>query len=60
MVIGLVLLIFAAAVTCVAREDRREERRRALRRRARLATLGEVDPLAPAHPPAETARQPSN
>jgi len=47
IVLGLVLLIFTAAAATVAWEDRRAKRREAVRRAARLARLGEVDPLAP-------------
>lgn len=47
IVLGLVVLIFAAAGVTVAWEDRRTARREAVRRAARLARLGEVDPLAP-------------
>jgi hypothetical protein len=47
VVIGLVLLIFAIAAVVVVFEDRRATRREAERRRAWLARLGEVDPLAP-------------
>jgi hypothetical protein len=46
IVLGLVVLIFIAAAVTVAWEDRREARREAVRRAARLARLGEVDPLA--------------
>lgn len=47
IVLGLVLLIFLAAAVTVAWEDRRAAHRAAVRRAARLARLGEVDPLAP-------------
>lgn len=47
IVMGLVVVIFVAAVATVSFEDRRAAHREALRRRARLARLGEVDPLAP-------------
>ncbi len=47
IVIGLVVLIFTAAAATVAFQDRRTARREAVRRQARLARLGEVDPLAP-------------
>ncbi|GHF57158.1 hypothetical protein FHX82_000132 [Amycolatopsis bartoniae] len=47
IVLGLVVLFFAAAVAVVAFEDRRAAHRKALQRAARLARLGEVDPLAP-------------
>ncbi|OZM72770.1 hypothetical protein CFN78_14240 [Amycolatopsis antarctica] len=60
LVLGLVVLIFAAAVTYVAGTDRRAERRATTRRRAHLARLGEVDPLAPAKLQAEMTRRPVN
>ncbi|MFD8499098.1 hypothetical protein SAMN05421504_102859 [Amycolatopsis xylanica] len=47
LILGLVGLIFAVAITFVALEDKRAARREAVRRQARLARLGEVDPLAP-------------
>jgi hypothetical protein len=47
LIVGLVMLIFALAVGVVAFEDKRAARRVAAQRRARLARLGEVDPLAP-------------
>lgn len=47
LIAGLVLLIFGMAVAVVTYEDKRAARREAVRRRARLASLGEVDPLAP-------------
>jgi uncharacterized iron-regulated membrane protein len=47
IVLGLVVLIFVAAVAMVVWEDRRTARREAVRRAARLARLGEADPLAP-------------
>lgn len=47
IVLGLVVLVFTAAAVTVAFEDRRAARREAVRRAARLARLGEVDPLAP-------------
>jgi hypothetical protein len=46
IVLGVVVLIFTAAAVTVAFEDRRAARREAVRRAARLARLGEVDPLA--------------
>jgi hypothetical protein len=47
IVLGLVVVIFAAAVFTVMLEDKRAAKREAVRRAARLARLGEVDPLAP-------------
>ena len=47
LVLGLVALVLAVAALVVVLEDRRAARRAALRRKARLARLGEVDPLAP-------------
>ncbi|MBB4687388.1 hypothetical protein [Amycolatopsis jiangsuensis] len=47
LVLGLVALLIAAASLIVVVEDRRAARRAALQRKARLARLGEVDPLAP-------------
>ncbi|QWF80652.1 hypothetical protein [Amycolatopsis sp. CA-230715] len=47
IIVGIVLLVFAAATATVLFEDRRAQRREALRRQARLARMGEVDPLAP-------------
>ncbi|MFD9894952.1 hypothetical protein [Amycolatopsis sp. NPDC058986] len=47
LVLGLVALILAVAALVVVLEDRRAAKRAAQRRRARLASLGEVDPLAP-------------
>ncbi|MGW4482466.1 hypothetical protein ACWEOE_01380 [Amycolatopsis sp. NPDC004368] len=47
VVLALVALILAAASLIVVLEDRRAARRAAQRRKARLASLGEVDPLAP-------------
>lgn len=47
IVLGLVVVIFAAAALTVMLEDKREAKRQAVRRAARLARLGEVDPLAP-------------
>lgn len=46
LVFGLVLLLLIAAAATVAFEDSRAARREARRRQARLARLGEVDPLA--------------
>ncbi|MEV6909510.1 hypothetical protein [Amycolatopsis sp. NPDC051071] len=46
LILGLVALIFAVATALVVMEDRRAARRAAEQRRARLADLGEVDPLA--------------
>ncbi|MFC9250587.1 hypothetical protein [Amycolatopsis thailandensis] len=46
LILGLVALIFVVATVLVIAEDRRAARRAAQRRRARLADLGEVDPLA--------------
>lgn len=46
LILGLVALIFAVAAAFVVLEDRRAARRAAQRRQARLADLGEVDPLA--------------
>lgn len=48
LVLALVALILAAASLIVVLEDRRAAKRAAQQRRARLARLGEVDPLAPA------------
>jgi hypothetical protein len=47
LVLGLVALVIAVASMIVILEDRRAAKRAALRREARLARLGEVDPLAP-------------
>lgn len=47
VVLALVALILAAATLIVVLEDRRAARRAAQQRSARLARLGEVDPLAP-------------
>lgn len=47
LVLGLVALVIAVAALIVVLEDRRAAKRAALRRKARLARLGEVDPLAP-------------
>ncbi|MEV6895942.1 hypothetical protein [Amycolatopsis sp. NPDC051372] len=47
VVLALVALTLAAASLIVVLEDRRAAKRAALRRKARLARLGEVDPLAP-------------
>ncbi|MEU8631117.1 hypothetical protein AB0C38_03040 [Amycolatopsis sp. NPDC048633] len=47
IVLGLVALVLAVAVLVVVLEDRRSAKRAALQRKARLARLGEVDPLAP-------------
>ncbi|MEV4600442.1 hypothetical protein AB0K15_23935 [Amycolatopsis sp. NPDC049253] len=47
VVLALVALILAAASLIVVLEDRRAAKRAALQRKARLARLGEVDPLAP-------------
>ncbi len=47
LVLGLVALVIAVAALVVVLEDRRAAKRAALRRKARLARLGEVDPLAP-------------
>lgn len=47
IVLGLVALIVAVAALLVVLEDRRASKRAALQRKARLARLGEVDPLAP-------------
>ncbi|WP_328605352.1 hypothetical protein OG943_35850 [Amycolatopsis sp. NBC_00345] len=47
LVLGLVALVIAVASLIVILEDRRAAKRAALRRKARLARLGEVDPLAP-------------
>ncbi len=46
LILGLVALIFVVATVLVVVEDRRAARRAAQRRQARLADLGEVDPLA--------------
>ena len=46
LILSLVAVIFLVATVLVVLEDRRAERRAAERRRARLASLGEVDPLA--------------
>lgn len=47
IVLGLVALVLAVAALVVVLEDRRASKRAALQRKARLARLGEVDPLAP-------------
>jgi hypothetical protein len=47
LILGLVVLIFTVAAAVVAYEERCAARREAVRRQARLARLGEVDPLAP-------------
>lgn len=47
LILGLVALIIAVAALVVVLEDRRSAKRAALQRKARLARLGEVDPLAP-------------
>ena len=47
IVLGLVALVLAVAALVVVLEDRRAARRAALQRKARLARLGAVDPLAP-------------
>jgi hypothetical protein len=47
IVLGLVALVLAVAALVVVLEDRRAAKRAALQRKARLARLGEVDPLAP-------------
>ena len=47
IVLGLVALVLAIAVLVVVVEDRRAAKRAAQQRKARLARLGEVDPLAP-------------
>ena len=46
LILGLVALIIAVAALVVVLEDRRAAKRAALQRKARLARLGEVDPLA--------------
>lgn len=46
LILGLVALIFAVAAAFVVLEDCCAARRAAQRRQARLADLGEVDPLA--------------
>ncbi|MBB5853849.1 hypothetical protein ACFQ05_11125 [Amycolatopsis umgeniensis] len=46
LILGLVALIFVVATVLVVAEDRRATRRAAQRRQARLADLGEIDPLA--------------
>ncbi|MCP2255922.1 hypothetical protein LY13_004704 [Prauserella aidingensis] len=52
-VLGLFVLLLAVAAVIVTWEDRRADRQRARTRDARLAALGEVDPLAPARFQAE-------
>ncbi|SEF28442.1 hypothetical protein SAMN05421837_104163 [Amycolatopsis pretoriensis] len=47
LILGLVALVIAIAALVVVLEDRRAVKRAALQRKARLARLGEVDPLAP-------------
>ncbi|WP_372667409.1 hypothetical protein [Amycolatopsis kentuckyensis] len=47
LILGLVALVIAVAALVVVLEDRRAAKRAALQRKARLARLGEVDPLAP-------------
>jgi hypothetical protein len=46
LILGLVILVFAVAAAVVAFEDKRTLRRRATARRARLARMGEADPVA--------------
>ena len=46
LVIGLVFVIFAVAVVVVAAQDKRAAEKAANLRQARLARLGEIDPLA--------------
>jgi len=53
LVLGLVALIIAAASLIVVLEDRRAAKQAAIARRARLARLGEVDPLGPGRLQAE-------
>ena len=47
LILGLVVVILAVAALVVVVEDRRAAKRAALQRKARLARLGEMDPLAP-------------
>lgn len=47
LILGLVALVLGLAALVVVLEDRRAAKRAALQRKARLARLGEVDPLAP-------------
>jgi hypothetical protein len=47
LILSLVALIFIGAIVVVAFEDKRAAKREAQLRQARLARLGEVDPLAP-------------
>ncbi|HKN55283.1 MAG TPA: hypothetical protein VJX66_22500 [Amycolatopsis sp.] len=47
LILGLVVVILAIAALVVVAEDRRAAKRAALQRKARLARLGEMDPLAP-------------
>jgi hypothetical protein len=47
LILSLVVLIFIIAIVVVAFEDKRAAKREAQLRQARLARLGEVDPLAP-------------
>ena len=47
LILGLVVVILAVAALVVVVEDRRAAKRSALQRKARLARLGEMDPLAP-------------
>jgi hypothetical protein len=47
LILSLLVLAFAVAAAVVAFEDKRAARRDATARQARLARLGEVDPLAP-------------
>ena len=47
LILSLLVLIFIVAAAVVAFEDKRAARREATARKARLARLGEVDPLAP-------------
>ena len=47
LILSLLVLTFAVAAAVVAFEDKRAARRDATARQARLARLGEVDPLAP-------------
>ena len=47
LILGLIVVILAIAALVVVAEDRRAAKRAALQRKARLARLGEMDPLAP-------------
>lgn len=58
LVVALASLLLIAAALTVLLEDRRAARRDARQRQARLARLGEADPLAPARLQARLEQQP--